>query len=173
MTEQEYNALRESSWRRPLDAAEDARAHAHLATNSAAQRDWELDAELTQLLAQVPNAPVPSNFTHQVLAALDQEARLTAPRAFAGAWWRRWLLRPMPRLTGGLAMALVMAFFGYHQYQSYRQAELTQALLQVTQANGLNQASIFQDFDVIQRLGQVPQPADEELWMVLNQAQPQ
>lgn len=100
MNEQEYNELRESSWRRPLDAAEDARARAYLAANPAAQREWELDAELTQLLAQAPNAPVPSNFTHQILAALDQEARLTAQRAFAGAGWRRWRLRPMPGWPG-------------------------------------------------------------------------
>lgn len=70
-------------------------------------------------------------------------------------------------------MVLAMTFFGYHQYQNHREKKLTQALLQVTHANGLNQPSIFQDFDVIQRLGQVPQPADEELWMVLNQVQPQ
>ena len=171
MTEQEYNALRDSNWRRPLDAAEDARARAYLAANLAAQRDWELDAELTQLLAQVPNAPVPSNFTHQVLAALDREDRPTASGAFAGAWWRRWLLRPMPRLARGLALVLVMAFFGYLEYQSHRQAKLTQALLQVAHANGLNQPGIFQDFEVIQRLGQVPQPADEELWLMLSQAQ--
>jgi hypothetical protein len=171
MTEQEYKALREASWRRSLDAAEDARVRAHLGANSAGQRDWELDAELTQLLAQVPNAPVPSNFTHQVLAALDRETRLAVPRPL-GAWWPRWLLRPLPRLAGGLALLAALGSLGYHQYQTYRQAELTQALLQVTHASGLKQAGIFQDFDVIQRLGQVPQPADEELWLVLNQAQP-
>ena len=78
MTDQEFTRLRETSWQRPLDPVEDARVRAYLAANPAAQRDWELESELTQLLARVPNAPVPSNFTHQVLAAVDRETRSPA-----------------------------------------------------------------------------------------------
>ena len=172
MTEQEFNELREISWRRPLDAAEDARIRAYLALNPAAQRDWELDAELTQLLEQVPNVPLPSNFTYQVLAALDRETTPLPSQAATGASWPRWLQNAVPRLAGALALVSVLGLLAYQRYKTDQQEQLTQALLQVTHANGLNQPGIFQDFDVIQRLGKVPQPADEELWMVLSQTQP-
>jgi len=173
MTDQEFNQLREASWQRPLDPAEDARARAHLAANPGAQQDWELDTELTQLLAQVPDAPVPSNFTHQVLAAVDRDARLAASEASATAWWRRWGLgRPLVRLAGGMAVVLALTITGYHHQQNRQQEQLTEALLRVTHAHGLSQPSLFQDFEAIQRLGQVPQPADEELWLVLNPPQP-
>jgi hypothetical protein len=173
MTDREFNQLRETCWQRPLDPAEDARARAYLAANPDAQREWELEIELTQLMTQAPNAPLSSNFTHQVLLALDQEARRRAPTSFVGGWWRRWRLRPLPGFAGSLAALLALTFLGYHQYQTRSQDKLAQDLVKVTHASGLNQPNIFQDFDVIQRLGQLPQPADEELWLVLSQAQAQ
>lgn len=167
MTEQEYNELRETGWRRPLDAAEDARVQAYLALNPDAQRAWELEAELTQLLAQLPPAPLSSNFTSQVLTALDGELR-NARRPARTGWWR-WWHRPFPRLAWSVAL-LAIGLFSYQHYRSYRHEKLTQALVEVTSANGWDAPSIFNDFETIQRLGEVPQPADEELWLVLSQA---
>ncbi|MBN2508452.1 MAG: hypothetical protein JXQ71_17370 [Verrucomicrobia bacterium] len=173
MTDQEFNQLREAGWRRSLDPAEDARVRVHLAASSEAQQDWELEADLTQVLAQVPDAPLPTNFTRQVLDAVDREARAKAARHGAGWWAGMWPgVRLLPRLAGGLAVLLALAFLGYHQHEIRRQDRLTRALLHATRAHGLGQPGIFQDFDAIRRLGQVPLPADEELWLVLSQAPP-
>lgn len=162
MTEQEYNELRETSWRRPLDAAEDARVQAYLALNPDAQRAWEQDAELTQLLAQLPPAPLSSNFTSQVLGALDRELR-TAPSVRTRWRWHHLL----PRLAWAMALLLLVGF-SVQKYRGYRQEKLVHELVQATFNHRLA-PNIFQDYDVIRSLGQLPPPADEELWLVLSQ----
>ncbi len=169
MTEREYNDLREISWRRPLHPAEEAQVQTYLALHPEALSDWEAESGLTHLLDQTADVPLASNFTAQVLQALDREDAAPARRAILARWWQRWLQNPLPRLAWATAI-LLATFYGYQQYQHHEQEQLTKGLVQFSRASGLNEPTVFQDFDVIQRLGQVPAPADEELWLVLSKA---
>ena len=102
-----YNRLRELSWRRELTAAEEAELRAWLAAHPEAQADWEAEAGLNEALRQLPDAPVPSNFTARVLQAVEREAALRERRR--GARWRVWHGRgagcPGLRFAAALARA--------------------------------------------------------------------
>src|ERR1700690_4482069 len=69
------NPLRELVWRRKLTEAERAGLRAPPET----QADLEFESLLTEGLARLPDAPVPSNFTARVLQAAEREAM--RPRA--------------------------------------------------------------------------------------------
>jgi anti-sigma factor RsiW len=167
MNERDYQVLREASWRRPLSSEEEARLQSHLAAHPEAQADWEADAQLTHLLGQLPEAPLASNFTAQVLEAADRAA--AAQRSDWRGWWARWARLPLPRLAWAAAF-LALAFLGYRQFHSPPEDPVKQAILG-TYAAGLPEPDLLQDFDAIQRLSQMPPPADENLWLVLYQDQ--
>ena len=63
-------------------------------------RNWKLEARLTEALAKISDAPVPSNFTARVLAAIELEeaqaercARLDMELAIAAGRASPWPLR--------------------------------------------------------------------------------
>src|SRR5258707_9900894 len=88
--------FRELSWRRKLTPAEQTELRNWLAAHVEAQADWEAEAGLSDALDQLPDAPVPSNFTANVLQAIQRETAAEArARQTAFPWWRRlpWLPR--------------------------------------------------------------------------------
>jgi hypothetical protein len=168
MNESEYQHLRETSWRRPLSGDEEARLESYLALHPEAQSDWELESGLTGFLGQLPDAPMPSNFTAQTLQAVEREMA-AAPRGMP--FWERleqWVHRAFPRVAWA-CIVTALAFVGYHQYQAYSRDEMEKALIQFTKAADLKDPGIFKDLEAIRRVGQMPPPADEDLWLALNQ----
>ncbi|HTG45687.1 MAG TPA: hypothetical protein VK633_14285 [Verrucomicrobiae bacterium] len=165
MNESEFNLLRESSWRRPLTPAEDAQLHAYLAARPEAQPDWESDAALNQLLSELPNVPLASNFTARILSALDQQ-----PPPQAESWWRRpWRAPLFPRLAWATGLICVgMTTLSIYHYQTRK--ELGRGLDLIAAAMPAEPA-ILEDFDTIQRWAKGP-PIDQDLWMALNQTAP-
>src|SRR5262245_52791940 len=101
MSEAEYQALLEASWRRRLTATEEARLQAWLAAHPEEQARWESESSLSQLLEQLPDVPVASNFTARVLQAARSEAARPAARPLLEVV-RDWLL---PRRATGVAWA--------------------------------------------------------------------
>ena len=97
MNESEFQQL--ARQHRPLTAAEQTRVAAHLAAHPEAQVEWETEQSLNQLLDRVPDAQVPSNFTAQVLAAVDREAAAATRRARPLVDWRLWTQRWLPRFA--------------------------------------------------------------------------
>ncbi len=168
MNESEFNQLRESGWRRRLTAHEEARAQAWLAGRAEASGDWEAEGSLNQLLGQLPDAPLASNFTAQVMQAVEREAAAPTRVNRLLDWMKRLALRPMPRMAWATLLVATL-FLSVQQYQSHTRTELTQSLLRFTRAAALPEPKIFQDFETIQRLGQIPPPSDEALWLALNQ----
>src|SRR5262245_19120401 len=71
MNDELYNELLEASWRRKLTAEEEAQLRAWLVAHPEAQADWDEEALLTQQLERLPNAPLASNFTAQVMGKLE------------------------------------------------------------------------------------------------------
>lgn len=163
MNEQAYQQLREQSWRRKLTAAEEAAIHTYLAANPEAHEDWLTDAELNQLLADLPEAPVPSNFTARVVQAARLEA---AVRGRMGRWnWPAWLSLGnwLPRTAvATVAVGLVLSL-GYHQHQVHTQIALAHNIAEVSDAVVASDPDAMQDFEAIRQLGASQPKADVEL----------
>ncbi len=146
--------LRESLWRRPLTDTERAALRA--------QPDLELEARLTESLAKIPDAPVASNFTARVLAAVELEETRRA-RGWNFSWnWHA--LFPRIAVT---AAVLVFGGISFQHYEINSQRTLlARNVAQVAAAQPLPSVDALNNFDAIQRMSQ-PARADEEL-LALN-----
>ena len=171
MNDAEYNHLREKSWRRALAPAEEARLQSHLAAHPAGQTDWEAEKALTQFLADLPDAPVASNFTSLVLQAVDREASAPVARPGVLDWCKNLLQRPMSRLAWAAAV-FTMAFVGFQQYRSWQRSEMAESVVKISTVAALPDPRLFQDFDAIQGLNQLASVDDAELIRVLSPTDP-
>jgi len=153
--ESKPSSWRELVWRRPLTDAE-SKALGKVP-------DLELEARLTDSLTQIPDAPVPSNFTALVLAAVEREDALkTAPLLFR--WnWRVFL----PRV---IATAAILVFTGtiWERYEIKSQRSiLAQNVAQVASVKPIPSFDALYNFDAIQRMSQ-PVAADKELLALMQ-----
>ncbi len=148
--------LRESLWRK-LSAAERAAL--------SARPELKLEARLTDALAQLPNAPVPSNFTARVLDAIELE-EAGAARSQARGWHWNWrLLWPRVAVT---AAVLLFAGFGLQQHElGVRRAEMAKSLSVVASANTVPDVDALNNFDVIQGMSQSGR-ADNDLLVAMQ-----
>jgi anti-sigma factor RsiW len=141
-------------WRQPLSATE----HAKLPVPP----EQKLEARLTSALSQLTDAPVPSNFTARVLAAVElDEAQSARSRGWTLNWRLLW-----PRVA---VMAAVMIFAGLslqrHEVHSHR-AALAKSVAQVA-AQALPDVDALENLDAIQRMGRTAH-ADGELLAALQ-----
>jgi hypothetical protein len=149
----ESDNLRESLWRRKLSAAERAELRA--------QPDLELEARLTAALGKIPAAPVASNFTARVLAAIELEEKL-ATRPAHGWNWR--LL--FPRLAVAAAV-LVFAGVSIQRYEtSSQRTQLAKNLATVASAQSPGMDAL-ENLDAIRGMSQSAR-ADGELLAALQ-----
>jgi anti-sigma factor RsiW len=153
----EFNPLREESWRRKLTAAEEASLRAWLAKHPEAEADCEMEQHLTEALAKLADAPVPSNFTARVLEAMEREAATSRPAATRPAWFARWL---MPRVAAA-AVIFGAGLLAYHEHATARRAELVQGVKVVAGIPSLPGPDILQDFDTIRPISTTPGPDPE------------
>src|SRR5437016_5668750 len=75
MNDTEFKQLIETSWRRTLSASDEARLQEHLARHPEAQTIWAEEAGLNAVLCRAVAPPVSSNFTSQVMQAIEREER--------------------------------------------------------------------------------------------------
>lgn len=124
MNHAEYNQLREASLRRKLSPGEEARLREFLAAHPGTQGDWEADATLSTWLRQLPDAPISSNFTAQVLNAVERECRPSPARV---PTLRRRIAAVLSRFgparfAASAAILIVIGLLGYqHQAQATRE----------------------------------------------------
>ena len=150
--------LRELLWRRRLTDAERVRA----AGRPEVLAELELEARLTDALAQLPAAQVPSNFTARVLQAVDRED--ARPQAADGRWfWTRWL--PRVAVTAAV-VACAAATWQRHEINERRTA-IVHAIAQMAGSSSLSPVEALDNFDAIQRMGQA-QSADQKLLSLLE-----
>jgi anti-sigma factor RsiW len=163
-----FDELREKSWRRKLTASEEAELSAWLAAHPEAQREWELETALNDTLSRLPNVPLSSNFTAQVLRAVDRDAAL-AGRPSESKWkwsWHRFL--PKAALAG---VALVLGLTYHQHYQATQRAQLANSVATVSEVAAMSDPELFQDFDTIRHLSRLPPPdaiPDEDLLALLK-----
>ena len=143
---------RESLWRRRLTEAERAALHG--------QSELELEAYLTDALARMPDAPVPSNFSARVLNAVEFEEAQVA-RATRSKGWRWNWHAILPRMAVAMAV-LLFAGIGFQRHEAaVHRAEMAKSLSAVASAR-IPDLGALNDFDAIQRMGQSTH-ADTEL----------
>ena len=152
--ENQSTKLVEVLWRRKLSAAEHAGLHP--------QPELELEARLTQALAEIPAAPVPSNFTARVLAAVDlEEARIARSRSWALNWRALW-----PRVAVAAAV-LIFAGVSLQRYEANSQRAALAKNLALVARSPLPGVDALENLDAIQRMSQSGH-ADNELLAVLQ-----
>jgi negative regulator of sigma E activity len=132
----------ESLWRRKLSAADRAELRG--------QPELELEAQLTDALASLAEAPVPSNFTARVLAAIELED-VQAARSQGRTWNWHWL---WPRVAVAAAV-LIFAGISIQRYEenSHRLA-LVKNVAMVAAAQPLPSMDALENLDAIQRMSQ-------------------
>jgi hypothetical protein len=152
------NSLRELAWRRKLTAAE----RAGLGAQPEVQADLEIESRLSEALARLPDAPMPSNFTARVLQAVELEST-ARPRAINWFWTWRVLV---PRVA---VAVVVVAFAGLeiHRYElNAHRTALARNVVLVAEAQSLPSIDALKNFNAIRRMSQ-PR-ADDELLVLLQ-----
>ena len=153
------NPLRELVWRRKLTDAE----RVGLAAQPEVQADLEVESRLSEVLARLPDAPVPSNFTARVLQAVERES----VRPHATGWNWSWAWRVLVPRMAVAAVVVVFAGFGIHGYElNARRAALARNVVLVAEAQPLPSVDALRNFSAIQRMSQPH--ADDELLVLLQ-----
>jgi hypothetical protein len=165
MNDADYQKVRELSWRRKLTEAEDAELQKYLVAHPEAKADWETDAELNRFLDGLPAAPpVASNFTAQVMQAVERE---TAVPARAEGWFARGLLRNwLPRAAAACLVAGVV-LLGYHEHQTRAREAMARRVADLARAVSAS-PELLANYDHIRRLGDTPPRADTNLLALLK-----
>lgn len=154
-----YQKLREISWRRSLTAAEQAELQAWLVAHPDQQAEVEADLAINAALAEIADAPIPSNFTARVMQAIDADqaqSNRSKPNA-KPAWWQAWLPR--------LAVACVVLGGGALIWQQHitQQKSLTHVAREVASAKLLSDPNVLTHFDEIASLTPAAATPDEGL----------
>jgi anti-sigma factor RsiW len=165
-TDPPENPLREVNWRRKATAVEEAQAQSWLAEHPEARADWESELALSDALARLPDAPVPSNFTARVVQTAKREMAAAERRPGAGgAVWRLWT-RWLPG-AAGVAFALALGIITYERACETRRVEMVRSVAAVSEAASLPNPQVLEDFDAIQAMSQKP-TADADLLRLLQ-----
>jgi anti-sigma factor RsiW len=157
MNETEFQQLLATSRRRALTPDEQARAETWLALHPEARAAWEEERRLDELLRRLPDAPMSSNFTAQVLAQVRRE---TAAKEQAGArsgGWLRWLPRPGLALTAAILVLLPLVLWKLRVQQRAQLAASVQTLSGVA---AVPTVEMLADFEAIMRLSRLPANSD-------------
>jgi len=153
------NQLRELAWRRKLtDGEKDG-----LRAQPEAQAELELESRLSDALARMPDASLPSNFTARVIQAIEREEAHVA-KTQKWSWYWRVLV---PRFA--VAVAIVgFAGLAYQRHEVGKRAEFARDIALLAQAQPVPSVEVLKNFDAIQRLSQTTPRADDELLALLQ-----
>lgn len=159
MNEGEFQKLIETSWRRRLTDAELAALNDHLGERFEDKARWEEETVLNQMLGNLPDAPVSTNFTSRVLQAIDRETDRTISGTSRIWEWVRfnWIPRA--------ALVIFLLAGGAFSVQQHRRAQVARDVAAVSSAAKVP-PQWLQDFDAINRLN--PPPVDNELLAALQ-----
>jgi anti-sigma factor RsiW len=154
-----YEKLREISWRRKLNSAEEQELREWLAAHPEAQESLDLETGLTEALGKMPDVPVASNFTARVLQAVERETKAEARAQESG--WNVW--RKLPRWLPKVASATVVVMAGLLAYFHNTSVIAKQrAAAQSVAGVPLPSPEILTNFDAIRIVSATPAP-DEQL----------
>lgn len=159
-----YKELREQGWRRKLSPTEEGRVRLWLETHPEARADWEVETGLNDALEHLKEPEVPSNFTAQVLAAVEADAARQARGAKRPQGWRLWNWRWLPKAALA-SVVLVAGLLGlqYHEHeQQEKRVQYANSVATITDVASLPSPAILQDFDAIHAMNQIT-VSDEDM----------
>lgn len=157
--------LLEAAQRRQLSAAERELLKAWLADHPGARQTMSEDLALTQLLNQLPDAPLAPNFAGRVLRAVERSEQ---PASSAG--WRRWLGLPAwswRAATAVLALAATLVVVQV-QHRASERRQLAESVATVASLAEVPTPEALANFEVIFRLPTGPLPDERELARALE-----
>jgi len=171
MNDAAFNQLLDTALRRKLTAEEEARVQTCLARDPRARAVWEEEMALSRLLNGLPDAPLASNFTAQVLQAVERDSR----RRRRTSKPFRWLgLRRPTQQWAAACLLVVLALLSYWRFESVRREKMALALHKLaphfetpSTVVALTPVELWNNFDAINRLP--PTQTDEELLSVLKE----
>ena len=124
--------------------------------------DLKLEVRLSQALARLPDAAVPSNFTARVIQAVELEESRRSRRWSFGWNWHALL----PRVAVTAAVVLFAGMTLHHHELTSRRTALARNIALVAGSQPLPSVEALKNFDAIQRMSQ-PR-ADDELLALLQ-----
>lgn len=159
----------EAGLRQPLTADERARLRAELHHNPAMQKAMEEDVALNTVLRQLPDRPLSSNFTHQVLCAIQHSPQsLPQPSSSVLQWFiRHWKHHGIVQATS-LGVVLLCIGLSVHVYQDRSRVRFARSVAEMGRVSNVLNPEVLKDFEAIYRLQQVPVAVDEELLAALQ-----
>lgn len=167
MNEDPLPHLEDILHRRELSPDEQRRLNAWLVRHPDAAPAWVESARLARATRQLPDIPVPSNFTARVLDEIRRDAakaeRARDSRRVVSPWWqpRFWI----PAMTTAVVVAVAMG--GWEWRTQTQQAEFKRDVTQLRTLASVPQ-EVLEDFDAIQGFSQSSPPVDFELLAALE-----
>jgi anti-sigma factor RsiW len=157
MNDPVYQRLREIAWRRKLTEAEEVELRAWLAAHPEAAAECEVELALSDALAKLPDASMPTNFAARVLREIEREEMRPASQR---DW--RWFWRSLVPRTAVAMLVIGGSFAGYHQYRDHQRKAVGKSLLAVAEVKSMPTTDVLMNFDAIQKLN-TESVADQEL----------
>src|SRR5260221_10561607 len=102
--------------------------------------DLELEARLTEALAKLPDAPVPSNFTARVMQAIDLEETRSRRK-----WNFNWHML-LPRVAVAM-VAIVFGSLALHQHELSNQRHAIAASVALVAGQPVPSVDALKNFD--------------------------
>jgi anti-sigma factor RsiW len=157
----------EAGLRRELGQDEIVELRAYLEAHPEQRREITTDLSLNRILRRLPDQPVSSNFTDQVLQAVAKVQSHESTKTSAPRWsWRR-LTHHLPRWAmAGLLIGV--GLLSYRQYQLQSRFELARSVMTVSNFSSLAPVEVWENYDAIVRLSHVPVEVDDDLLKALE-----
>jgi hypothetical protein len=145
----DYNELLKAASHRKLTPKEEAWLQTYFATHPGAQEAWEEELMLNQVLGRLPDVPVASNFTSQVLQLVEREKGEIAPRSEA-IWWRSFASLVWARKIALGTLVVALTGLSYHQYQLNVRNQVAHSVVKVSES--MPSLEMLENFEAIRRL---------------------
>ncbi len=158
----------EAGLRQPLTSEERVRLRAEIERNPALKEALTEDVALNACLRQLSTKPLSSNFTHQVLCAIQQDARPARQPRTLFQWldWP-WRYHGMARATV-VGVTLLCIGLSMQVYQNRSRVRYARSVAEMGRVSNVLNPEVLKDFEAIYRLQQVPVAVDEELLAALQ-----
>jgi hypothetical protein len=151
MTNLDLNRWLELGQRRDPTPQEWAEFQRLLAENPGIKPDLELELLVNRALHRLPDQPVSSNFTDQVMQAVLQEPAPARPWGLLGGW-RAWVRLAWVRQAALAGLVLCAGGLAYQQHVRHVRLEMAQSLVAVSGLLPESAPETVKDFEVIRRL---------------------
>jgi hypothetical protein len=165
MSVPDLNKLADALQQNKLTSEQEAQLSDYLAAHPDQRARWEEEIALNQLLRQVPDVPVSSNFTALVLGAVRQ----TSPRSpFQSNLCHALFVRHWQAKLASALMVVSVGVLTYHEHELTLRRDLARNLVEMSKLTAGTPLELIVNFDAIERLNQVPVTVDRELVAALQ-----